>query len=46
MDAATARALVEKIARQEDFYPEFVLAVAHGESRFDPNALSPKAPLD
>ncbi|MFY9626673.1 MAG: lytic transglycosylase domain-containing protein [Methylocystis sp.] len=42
MDAATARALVEKIARQEDFYPEFVLAVAHGESRFDPNALSPK----
>ena len=42
MDAATARALVEKIAKQEAFYPEFVLAVAHGESRFDPNALSPK----
>jgi len=42
MDAATARALVEKIAKEEAFYPEFVLAVAHGESRFDPNALSPK----
>jgi soluble lytic murein transglycosylase-like protein len=45
MDAATARALVEKIARQEDFYPEFVLAVAHGESRFDPNAVSPKGAI-
>lgn len=42
MDAASARALVEKIAKEEAFYPEFVLAVAHGESRFDPNALSPK----
>jgi len=42
MDAATARALVEKIAKEEAFYPEFALAVAHGESRFDPNALSPK----
>jgi hypothetical protein len=42
MDAATARALVERIAKEEGFYPEFVLAVAHGESRFDPNALSPK----
>ena len=42
MDAATARTLVEKIAKEESFYPEFVLAVAHGESRFDANALSPK----
>ncbi len=45
MDAATARALVEKIAKEEAFYPEFVLAVAHGESRFDPNALSPKGAI-
>src|SRR5208283_1039982 len=42
MDAATARALVDKIAKEEAFYPEFMLAVAHGESRFDPNALSPR----
>ena len=45
MDAATARALVEKIAKEEAFYPEFVLAVAHGESRFDPNAVSPKGAI-
>ena len=42
MDAAAARTLVERIAKEENFYPEFALAVAHGESRFDPNALSPK----
>jgi hypothetical protein len=42
MDAAAARTLVERIAKEESFYPEFVLAVAHGESRFDANAHSPK----
>ena len=42
MDAAAAQALVERIAKEEGFYPEFVLAVAHGESRFDANALSLK----
>ena len=45
MDTAAARALVEKIAKEEAFYPEFVLAVAHGESRFDANALSPKGAI-
>jgi Transglycosylase SLT domain len=45
MDGATARALVEKIAKEESFYPEFVLAIAHGESQFDPNALSPKGAI-
>jgi hypothetical protein len=45
MDAVTARTLVEKIAKEESFYPEFVLAVAHGESRFDANAHSPKGAI-
>ena len=34
-----------KSRKEEGFYPEFVLAVAHGESRFDPNALSPKGAI-
>lgn len=37
-----ARALVTKIATQENFYPEFVFSVAKSESRFDSNALSDK----
>ena len=45
MDAATGRALVQKVAQEEGFYPEFVLAVAHAESQFDPNALSPKGAI-
>jgi soluble lytic murein transglycosylase-like protein len=35
-----AEALVRRIAEAEDFYPDFVLAVARRESRFDANALS------
>lgn len=40
--AAEARALVFKIATEEDFYPEFVLSVAKTESRFDALATSDK----
>ena len=45
MDAATGRALVLKVAQEEGFYPEFVLAVAHAESQFDPNAISPRGAI-
>jgi hypothetical protein len=31
-----------KIAQEENFYPEFVVAVAHAESQFDVNAESPR----
>jgi hypothetical protein len=37
-----ARALVLKVAQEEDFYPDFVLAVATVESQFKANALSDK----
>ncbi len=37
-----AEALVRRVATTEDFYPEFVLAVARQESRFDAGALSSK----
>jgi hypothetical protein len=42
MPASAARDLVEKIAREEKFYPEFVLAVARAESHFQSNAVSPR----
>ncbi|MBG0812360.1 lytic transglycosylase domain-containing protein [Methylosinus sp. H3A] len=37
-----ARSLVEQIAREENFYPDFVVAVARAESDFRSDALSPK----
>jgi hypothetical protein len=42
MPASAARDLVEKIAREEDFYPDFVMAVARAESRFQSDAVSPR----
>lgn len=42
MAPAAARELVHDIARKENFYPEFILAVASAESRFDVNAASPR----
>ncbi|MGN6097926.1 MAG: lytic transglycosylase domain-containing protein [Bosea sp. (in: a-proteobacteria)] len=37
-----ARALVARIAREEDFYPDFVISVAKAESRFNSVATSEK----
>lgn len=37
-----ARALVTRIAREENFYPDFVLSVAKTESRFNSVAISEK----
>ena len=45
LPASAARDLVEKIARDENFYPEFVLAVARAESRFQTNAASPRGAI-
>ena len=45
MTPTAARELVLKIAQEENFYPEFVLAVAHAESQFDVNAVSPKGAI-
>ena len=45
MTSDAARALVLSIAQEENFYPEFVLAVAHAESQFDVNAVSPKGAI-
>jgi soluble lytic murein transglycosylase-like protein len=42
MPASAARDLVERIAREENFYPEFVVAVARAESRFQSDAVSPR----
>jgi hypothetical protein len=42
---SAARELVEKIARDENFYPDFVLAVARAESRFQSNAVSPRGAI-
>lgn len=42
LSEADARALVLKVAQEEDFYPEFVLSVATVESNFRSNALSDK----
>jgi soluble lytic murein transglycosylase-like protein len=45
MPASAARDLVEKIAREENFYPDFVLAVARAESRFKSDAVSPRGAI-
>lgn len=45
MTPAAARDLVLKIAQEESFYPEFVVAVAHAESQFDVNAASPRGAI-
>lgn len=45
MPASAAQDLVEKIARDENFYPDFVLAVARAESRFQTNAASTRGAI-
>ena len=45
LPATAARALVEKIARDENFYPDFVLAVARAESHFQSDAVSPRGAI-
>ena len=45
MPASAARDLVEKIAREENFYPDFVSAVARAESRFQSDAVSPRGAI-
>jgi hypothetical protein len=45
MPASAARDLVEKIAREENFYPDFVLAVARAESQFQSDAVSPRGAI-
>lgn len=42
LSPSEAEAMVRRVATAEDFYPDFVLAVARQESRFDAAALSPK----
>ena len=42
LSAEEARALVTRVAMEEDFYPDFVLSVAKTESRFNSVALSEK----
>ena len=42
LPADVARALVVRVARQENFYPDFVLSVAKIESRYSSTALSDK----
>jgi soluble lytic murein transglycosylase-like protein len=43
--ASAARDLVEKIAREDNFYPDFVLAVARAESHFQSDAVSPRGAI-
>ena len=43
--AHAARGLVEKIAQDENFYPDFVLAVARAESHFQSDAVSPRGAI-
>ena len=45
MPASAARDLIEKIAQDEKFYPEFVLAVARAESQFQTTATSPRGAI-
>lgn len=45
LPATSAQALVEKIAREENFYPDFVLAVARAESRFQSDAASSRGAI-
>jgi len=42
---SAAQDLVEKVAREENFYPEFVLAVARAESHFQSDAISPRGAI-
>jgi len=42
MSASAARDLVERIAHEENFFPEFVVAVARAESRFQSDVVSPR----
>lgn len=42
LSSSDAKALVKRVAEQERFYPDFVLAVARQESRFKVDALSEK----
>jgi hypothetical protein len=43
--ASAARDLVERIAHEENFYPDFVSAVARAESRFQSDAVSPRGAI-
>lgn len=45
MPAHAARDLVTRIAREENFYPDFVSAVARAESRFQSDAVSPRGAI-
>jgi hypothetical protein len=45
MPASAARNLVERIAHEENFFPEFVVAVARAESRFQADAVSPRGAI-
>jgi len=45
MPASAARDLVERIAHEENFYPDFVSAVARAESRFQSDAVSPRGAI-
>jgi hypothetical protein len=45
MPASVARDLVERIAHEENFYPDFVSAVARAESRFQSDAVSPRGAI-
>jgi len=45
MPATAARDLIEKIANDENFYPDFVLAVARAESHFLSDAVSPRGAI-
>ena len=45
LSATAAREIVERIARDENFYPDFVLAVARAESRFQSDAVSPRGAI-
>ncbi len=42
LSPSAARELVGKVAVEENFYPEFVLAVARAESHFQSDAVSPR----
>jgi soluble lytic murein transglycosylase-like protein len=45
MPASAARDLVERIAHEENFYPDFVSAVARAESLFQSDAVSPRGAI-
>ncbi|WP_330085168.1 lytic transglycosylase domain-containing protein [Methylocystis iwaonis] len=45
LPTTAARDLVEKIAHDENFYPDFVVAVARAESHFRSDAVSPRGAI-